>query len=105
MPTALLSRSTLRLLAVLALLSGLIVWGAADRLSKGSDQHFQAAGLEQSLSYVTHGDDSTSEAPPDAAPAKWPWLLPAGQQSACVEFDIPGVRLLSGPGVPRAPPA
>ncbi|WP_328187570.1 hypothetical protein [Marinobacter sp. OP 3.4] len=101
-----LSQSPCRLLALLVLLSGFIVWGAADRLSQGSDQHFQAAGMEESLSYIAHGDDSPSDPPPDAAPAKWPWsLLPTGQHTPCVECDIPGARLLSGPGLPRAPPA
>ena len=100
-----LSHSPCRLLALLVLLSGFIVWGAADQLSQGTDQHFQAAGLEESLSYVAHGDDSTSDPPPDVAPAKWPWPLPAGAQTACVECDISGARLLSGPGLPRAPPA
>lgn len=103
--TALL-HSFLRLLALTVLPSGLIAWGAADQLSGDTNPHFQAAAVEQCLSLTTRADDSTSDASADAPPYQHPpKCLSTGLQTARIDFHPSGARLLSDPGLPRAPPA
>lgn len=100
------SKPVIRLLALTVLLSGLLVWGAADRLAKETDKHFQAAGTEECLTLPSCGDDSTSDPTQDSATSRpLALLLPVSTPSTCLDVQHSGARLLSGPGLPRAPPA
>lgn len=100
------SKTIPRLLALTLLLSGLLVWGTLDRLAKETDRHFQAAAMEDCLTISNGGDDNTSDPIQDSAASRpLALLLPVSVRTACFDVQYSGARLLSGPGLPRAPPA
>lgn len=98
--------SSLRLLALTLLLSGLVAWGAADRMSGQTDRYFQATAAEECLTVTARADDRTSD-DPVVAPLyqRPPRFLSTGLHTARIDFHPSGASLLSDPGLPRAPPA
>lgn len=101
-----LPHSLLSLLALTALLSGLVVWGMADRLPGDQDQNVQGASLEECLSLPSAADDSTSDPSTDSLITQHPpFLLSADAIVSLADRTAFRARLAGDPALPRAPPA